>query len=471
MSTEATATPAVETLTTPQVTPQTPAKEPSKPATLEHFSDDQIEARVHENLDRILRGEKPKKEVEKKPEPKVEEPAEKAEENQPEKPVKKAKEEPKSEDVSEDEPQPRRRKRSEAPKEDDGKLEKAVEKLADKITKRQEPEKGQSLTKADVEKRRVFEQMAKDNPEEYAGLPEKFEKFVAQESKYRAKWEKENPGERYNPDDESHSEFYDNYGIEYDNDAYVDARVELAAEKRFENFTKRQQEQQERAQREREAEQQAERMTSDIPKLLAKEIVGKEVDLDALESEDPVAHNFITRAMGDANEMISELAKLSADPSKLDLKGNPTHGILLERLEYYETQLGELPFAKTVIKEGGRTKEFATLEDFQQMNAADKKHYWTVYTHPEQTKKYILKDFGNLVKGDIERHEKMFEQRLAKRNGGSSQSQTGKETPQPKPRRESPEITGGDRRVPPVETGDDKPESVADRIDNWLSVR
>ena len=473
-----------QTQQAPEVTQQQAAPPPveqskeapvKKQATLEHFSEEQINKRVQDNIDRferLLSGKPPKEEAPEKKED--EKPAEeKAEtpEEKPEKPVKKAKKEPVEEPEEEqDEPKPRPRKRT-APADDGDKLEKVVEKLADKITKRQEPAKeSATLSKADVEKRRVFEQMAKDNPDDYAGLPEKFEKFVAQESKYKSKWEKENPGERYNPDDEAHAEFYDKYGIEYDNDAYVDARVELKSSEKLESFTKKQQEQQERARREQEATRQAERMTADIPKLLAKEVTGQEVDLDALESEDPVAAQFISKALEGANTLVSELAALSADPSKLDVKGNQLHALLIDRLEYYESQLSELPFSKTVIKEGGRTKEFATLDDFQQMNPADKKHYWTVYTHPEQTKKYIVKDFGALAKSDIERQEQLFKQRFEKQKGATSQSQTKQETTKPQAKRESPDISGGDRRVPPIDTGDEKQDDKASLMDKWFNA-
>lgn len=468
-----------QTQQAPEVTQQQAAPPPveqskeapvKRQATLEHFSEEQINQRVQENLDRWLKGEKPPKEE--APEKKEEEkPAEEKAETPEEKPVKKAKKEPAEEPEEEqDEPKPRPRKRT-APADDGDKLEKAVEKLAEKITKRQEPAKeSTTLSKADVEKRRVFEQMAKDNPDEYAGLPEKFEKFVSQESKYKSKWEKENPGERYNPDDEAHSEFYDKYGIEYDNDAYVDARVELKSSEKLDTFAKKQQEQQERARREQEIAQRAERMTADIPKLLAKEVTGQDVDLDALESEDPVAAQFISMALRGANTLVSELTILAANPLKLDVKGNETHAILMDRLAYYENQLGELPFSKTLIKEGGRQKEFATLNDFNRMSESDQAHYWTVYTHPEQTKKYIVKDFGALAKSDIEKQEQLFKQRFEKQKGASSQSQTKQETAKPQAKRESPDISGGDRRVPPIDTGDEKKDDKASLMDKWFNA-
>lgn len=45
---------------------------------------------------------------------------------------------------------------------------------------------------------------------QYAGIADKTIKFWADEESYKAKWEKTNPGAKFNPDDEEHEEFYKN---------------------------------------------------------------------------------------------------------------------------------------------------------------------------------------------------------------------------------------------------------------------
>lgn len=53
----------------------------------------------------------------------------------------------------------------------------------------------------------VYKQMAQDNPA-YKDLPRQYLTFIQRTEAYKTKWERDNPGEDFNPDDETHDQFY-----------------------------------------------------------------------------------------------------------------------------------------------------------------------------------------------------------------------------------------------------------------------
>jgi hypothetical protein len=467
----------------PDINVRKPPQDPPKKtkATLEHFSENEVEKRVQDQLNKWLDADKSpaaKKankddQSEETPAEETDEATEKPDEKKPEtkkKPAKKATEEAEETPaVEEEEPQPKRKKPKAAERDDD-KLEKAVEKLADKLDRKQQKSDTQStLSKKDEQKLKVFEHMGKENSE-YATLARDYKAFVAREQQYKAKWEKENPGEAFNPTDDAHSEWYDKNEPTYDQEDYIEAKVDLVSNEKVDKLTRQEREKAEKQRQEQEVETRSEKITADTHRQLAKEIVGKELDLEELETEDPVAYDFISRATSDANSLIAEAVKIASNPGLIDRK-NPLHETLLNRLEVYDEALSDVPEAKTRIKEGGRYKDFATLKEFLRMAPEDQADYWTVYTHPDQSKKYIIKDFSELVKADIDRKEKLFAQRLEKRNSGGSQNSGEPKQKQAAPRHESPTITGGDRKVTPVDALKPKVEDEASQLEKWFNAR
>lgn len=465
MSTPNTTTTPVADATQTQQTAPAQTAEQKKSATpepsIQHFTPEEIESRVKgalEHFGKQREDKESKKKEADKPATKREESVlydEKTVETKPE--AKKA-DKPEKTDDKPAEDKPRTRKRREAPDDDVAdRLEKSIEKLGDRLKQDdKKPDPTPKLEGKDAAKLRVFEEMAKAN-EEYAGLPEQFKKFQKLEREYKSKWEKANPGEDFDPADDAHSEFYDKHEPTYDQDDYVDARAELKANERIEKFTKAEQERLEKARREEEVATTLKKATADTANVLAKEVLGKDVDLKALESDDKAAFKFITQATKDANEVISEMTRLATNPNvKFDPTSNKIHGLINERLRSYEDAILEMDDAHRTIREDGVSKEFATLDEFLGMSERQRQRHWTIFLKPEVSKSFFLKDMAAIVKGDIDENEKLFTERASKRTGGTSQNGSGNGNASSTARVQPPSLNGGDRTVAPVAKTDDK---------------
>lgn len=61
----------------------------------------------------------------------------------------------------------------------------------------------------------VLQQMAKQDASKYGDLPKKFTDLAKATAEYKAKWESENEGESFNPDDSAHDAFFQKNQIRY----------------------------------------------------------------------------------------------------------------------------------------------------------------------------------------------------------------------------------------------------------------
>lgn len=93
-------------------------------------------------------------------------------------------------------------------------------------TKPQEP----TLTAVEQKQLAAFEQMAKAD-KRYAELPTAVKAYWKKESEYQAKWEKDNPGEEFNPDADDHIAFYKKHTPSYDESDFESARETVIEER------------------------------------------------------------------------------------------------------------------------------------------------------------------------------------------------------------------------------------------------
>ena len=459
----------------PQVATQTPtaeapkadAKETSPKPTLEHFSAEQIEQRVKGALEYLG---KPRSERKK-------------EEAKPEKPEDKPKQEPEKVADKADKPADKvvdKKPRKPAKSEDDvaDRIEKGFDKLADKIREKpsdKDKEEPPVVEGKDAVRLKVFEAMAKENPE-YATLPEKFKAFTKLEKAYKAKWEKDNPGESFDAGDDAHEDFYSKHEPKFDTDDYVDARADLRAKEQVERLHKEEQSKRQKAEQQAEAERSAKEATADVGDKLASELLGKETTLKDLASEDEFSHKFVAKAVSDANTVISEMTKLLKPGStvQFDPVGNKLHGVIDERLRAYEQDISQLDEDAQVIVENGRRKDFATLDDFLQMSPREQANHWTIFAKPDIAKNMLLKDFAHVVKQDIAEAEQLYAKRLQKQGGQSgskSQQAAGGNNQASTNRPSPPNMDGGDRKVPPVDPAASKSDDPISAVASYYNRR
>lgn len=459
--------PQVATQSTTPEAPKTPSKETSPKPSLEHFSPDQIEERIKGALEYLG---KPRSERKK-------------EESKPEKPEDKPKQEPEKVVEKADKPADKavdKKPKKPAKSEDDvaDRIEKGFDKLADKI--RDKPtekakEEAPVVEGKDATRLKVFEAMAKENPE-YATLPEKFKAFTKLEKSYKAKWEKDNPGETFDASDDAHEDFYAKHEPKFDPDDYVDARADLRAQERFEKLHQEETSKRQKAEQQAEIERAAKEATADIGDKLASELLGKETTLKDLASEDEFSHKFVAKAVSDANTVISELTKLLKPGStvQFDPVGNKLHGVIDERLRAYEQDIAQLDEDAQAIVENGRRKDFATLDDFLKMSQREQANHWTIFAKLDIAKSMVLKDFAAMVKNDISESEQLLAKRLQKQGGQSSsksQQAAGGNNQSSTSRPSPPNIDGGDRKVPPVDPAASKTDDPISAVASYYNRR
>ena len=461
MSTEAPAAPP-STPASPAVIP--PGDKSSSPVpSIEHNSPAEIESRVQEALkareamaDFFDTGKRKKAEpkVDEKP---AEDPAEDPEpEEKPAKPEKKAKAEP--EKGAEEKPKKPRKQRVDPEDEDDDvvdRIEKGFDKVAKKLEKqapKEEKADPNGLSKRDADKLRVFEEMAKEKGDEYGDLPAQFKSFVAKEAKYKAAWEKKNPGETFNPDD--HEEFYDQNSPQYEDDDYVDARAELKASEAFERKQKAFEEKMAKREREGNIEKTAKEATADVADALATAMKGEKTSMKSLSSEDPVESEYAKEVQGELETLVGELYKVFGPGDRKPFnEENATHKGLEKRLFHYEGELLQLDPNETMMGD----RQFTTLARFGKMSPDQKERHWTIFLEPDLVKHYMVHEYSDKVKAKISAHEGAWSQRVSK-NGGQSNGKTPVKSPDSKPaeskpsakKTPAPSVSGGDRTATPI---------------------
>lgn len=78
----------------------------------------------------------------------------------------------------------------------------------------------------------VLQQMEKSNPEQYKGIADKYRKNLKSLMDYAAKWEQDNPGQKFDEDAQEHSEFIESMQLDWDDNDYTEAMVDLRAEQK-----------------------------------------------------------------------------------------------------------------------------------------------------------------------------------------------------------------------------------------------
>lgn len=174
----------------------------------------------------------------------------------------------------------------------------------------------------------VLKRMAKDNPEEYAGLDRQFVKFLKREAEYIQGWLQANPKSRFDPSSDEHQEFYAAHNVTYDEFDYRSAvRAEIVEEARREAKAESRRES-ERTQREsavREADRAAEAVgyyaTTAFMAMADPEVAGKhlvktdrgyilnEEAVAKMKAEDPIALRTLIRESAYMAALVKECAR------------------------------------------------------------------------------------------------------------------------------------------------------------------
>lgn len=126
---------------------------------------------------------------------------------------------------------------------DDGAVQRAAELAAKKIAEQMAPKPQvddfeSKLPRAYQRDLAVAKFMAENDPR-HKNLATQFIDFYKAEPAYIAEWERNNPGKRFNPDDEEHEAFYERHEPKVDPDEFADAKDQMIRKSVTEEITQK----------------------------------------------------------------------------------------------------------------------------------------------------------------------------------------------------------------------------------------
>jgi hypothetical protein len=266
---------------------------------------------------------------------------------------------------------------------------------ASQVKEDPKPEPEPELPRSVQRKMALFQELEQDT--KFKGIVKQvvdFKKVGGTEDQYKAQWLKENPGEKFDPNDDQHTDWYaDNdptNKFEDIDEQLEDAQVRVIKREAREEASKALAEENSRRQSEERrqrvapmAEQTAndsvmEALEAIDPKLV--EVVKKDGE-KGLADEDPIALKLVSQAAQIFSPLITETIKIS-EGLVSPTQGNPVHAKIEEVMVSIENAVLALDPSDRIKVEtvGGRQvqKRFATMEDFANMPAEKRSRYWTV---------------------------------------------------------------------------------------------
>lgn len=277
------------------------------------------------------------------------------------------------------------------------------EKLAARVAERLKPvlpAVTPTLTNRELKMIEVFKEMAELDPE-YKDLDKRFIAQKKREEDYIAKWEQENPGQRFDDQDTEHDEFYKKTAVDYDNADFAIAVDSLAVKKSQELSERliekklRERDLQNRAQTERQAIhgvvneaihdliERAVPEFKDIITVNGKRVLDKDTDAK-MDELDPVARTILQEECEQMSAVVRELEEATrlgeaykADPAKtirLTNKGVrfAPFAEMLDAVNNLETEMLKLPPEQTA-RDGKRLISVQDFADYQRKIANDPK--------------------------------------------------------------------------------------------------
>lgn len=234
----------------------------------------------------------------------------------------------------------------------------------------------------------AIEFLEKNNPK-YKGKLDAYKKFARAEAELAAKWEKENPGRKFDPTDEDHSDWYDKHEPDIDPDDITEARVELAAERRasalVEQATGSTKKEIDSLKLERDLERAERPIPNFVSRAFAKlaEAMGEDVmkaaaelkDAETLEDKDPAAHQTINALMPDLHNQTVAAARIFGTQGRAYDAKDPNHVAVAKAALELENVILEMPADEQKTPDG---RTFAKLDEWAAMSDADKAKHWTI---------------------------------------------------------------------------------------------
>tara|TARA_R100000152_G_scaffold3852_1_gene1343 strand:+ start:3375 stop:4832 length:1458 start_codon:yes stop_codon:yes gene_type:complete len=283
----------------------------------------------------------------------------------------------------------------------------------------------EALNKDDLE---IFASLEEKDPK-YAGIRDKYKKYLGSLSGYKEAWAKDNPGLTFNPNDAEHEDWVNSNMPEFDDRDFDDARIETRAKRLIKDQEQKYMSELDSVRSEvAEANMKTElqdgannsiaEVVSNIDESYLKMI--QENGGEALEEADPIAHHVLNDTLSRSENMLYELEKLSHPSRKFKLNAaNETHKELLQFAMGKEKEIAALS-PSDQIHEG---KRFATTEQYAKMSDAQRQNHWRL--EPSHIKTMYVSQISQEAKNRIQSERERFERYISKKSSGTKNSQGG----------------------------------------------
>lgn len=305
----------------------------------------------------------------------------------------------------------------------------------------------------------VYKQMAADNPA-YKDLPRQYLASIQKIEAYKSRWEKENPGEEFNPDDEAHDSFYKTNTPQFNARDFRKAEVRMEAKQLLQ--------QKEEEDRPKRVEEQAESAKKEILPTIAQTKLDAAVSIvktlgdglletiekdgfDKFAEADPIIADAIKGSVAKLNNFL-EAARQFDDP-KGRIPYNPKDAGHVEYGNYLtakEEEMSRKPIKQRYDEEG---RLFLPRHEYIKIPADKRADYW--YYDSDRLIELRVNEQAAEAKEFVDHEQKKLE-RIAKlrgwsTNGDSSGSRAAKTEKEEKPAKpakdtteiQSPEAGGG----------------------------
>jgi len=286
----------------------------------------------------------------------------------------------------------------------------------------------------------VFDYLSVAKPDQYGDIKERLVAFDQKHREYVSKWEEENPGEKFDADDEDHAEFYNKNFPDIDLDDVDEAEEEVQKAK-FSAEAKRVAEEHVKPLRDQLERKEVEaRVATVLPAIEKDEISLLKTVFEAVlpEGTDLKMDKESLRKTAEDFEMEAEIANEVATPAA-DLIGTyqlianrivpynpkePIHATLVESLERLERFIQSRP-ADERIRDG---KRFVPLEKFVAMKPEEQQGFWAI--NHDEVVAWIAEEARQTAVKKWEKRKSQLD-KYSSRNGGTVSVSVRKPTPQP----------------------------------------
>lgn len=347
-----------------------------------------------------------------------------------------------------------------------------ADEIADRVAEKMTPKKEEApkidLSDEDKKNREIIAFMEQEDPSN-AGLVKKFDAFVTSEKAYRDTWEKANPGQKFDPEDSSHEEFYSaNDPIWGKEDDFDEAKIELKLIKKHESREAKKAQEQTYAEAVKSAKEKLQNHRTEIVSDLLKETDPElaKIDVAKLADTDPAADIVIQRHVPTLEAMTAELVKAFTPGLNylIDASKSPLHEAIVRATFEYENEQLALPADKRVIQDG---RTLIPFEDFSKLSEAQKRKHWTMFMEPNAVRKLLTRDFAERIRTDLARIRpkgQKTEKPSADNSSPNTEEKTGEEKANTSGKKSFPNTGGGAEGVAGSGTTSDSVEALAKKI-------